>query len=84
MQATYNGLASVRFASRESSGDVLKSGEYDVSLKSLQPYVRRDMLETPPARAFNDGRRARVDFGATRRGAYFHKVVSEREKQSGE
>jgi len=35
----YNGLASARFASRKSSGDVLKSGEYDVSLKCLQPYA---------------------------------------------
>jgi hypothetical protein len=80
----YNGLASVRFASRKSSGDVLKSGENDVSLKCLQPYVRRHMLEPPPARAFSADRRARVDFSATRRSVDFHKVVSEREKQSGE
>jgi hypothetical protein len=84
VKARYNGLASVRFASRKSSGDVLKGGEYDVSLKCLQPYAGRHMLEPPPARALSTDRRARVDFGATRRGVDFHKVVSEREKQSGE
>ena len=83
-RTSYNGLASVRFALRKSSGDVLKSGEYDVSLKCPQPYARRHMIEPPPARAFSNGRRARVDFGATRRGVDFHKVISEREKQSGE
>jgi len=43
-RTSYNGLASVRFALRKSSGDVLKSGENDVSLKCLRPYVRRHML----------------------------------------
>src|SRR5260221_9335512 len=62
----YNGLASVRFASRKSFGVSLKSAEMTVPSSGLQPNFGGHIFDPRPRGAFTANREPKVTFIQTR------------------